>query len=91
MAHTARSSYSAPFNSGFLSVGSLHKIHYEQYGNKDGKLGKVPDIFCYTGLELILIVLFLHGGPGGSASLKDTVFFNPSVYRGILFDQRGCG
>lgn len=35
--------------------------------------------------------MFLHGGPGGSTSLKNTIFFNPSVYRVILFDQRGCG
>jgi proline iminopeptidase len=50
-----------------------------------------PDAFRYAGLELILIVVFLHGGPGGSSSLKNTIFFNPSVYRVILFDQRGCG
>jgi proline iminopeptidase len=35
--------------------------------------------------------VFLHGGPGGSTSQKNTIFFNPSVYRVILFDQRGCG
>ena len=81
MAQTIRRSYKhcAPFGSGFLSVGSIHKIHYEQYGNKDGKPGKLPDIFRYAGLELILTVVFLHGGPGGSTSLKNTIFFNPSV------------
>ncbi|CAL5868486.1 uncharacterized protein PFLUO_LOCUS2712 [Penicillium psychrofluorescens] len=47
--------------------------------------------FRYAGSELILAVVFLHGGPGGSTSIKNTVFFNPSVYRVILFDQRGCG
>jgi proline iminopeptidase len=36
-------------------------------------------------------VVFLHGGPGGSTALKNTIYFNPSVYRVILFDQRGCG
>jgi proline iminopeptidase len=45
----------------------------------------------YAGLELILTVVFVHGGPGGSTSLKNTIYFNPSVYRVILFDQRGCG
>jgi proline iminopeptidase len=35
--------------------------------------------------------VFVHGGPGGSTSIKNTIFFNPSVYRVILFDQRGCG
>ncbi|KAH8434871.1 uncharacterized protein LDX57_012502 [Aspergillus melleus] len=36
-------------------------------------------------------VLFLHGGPGGSTSKSNTKFFNPSRYRVVLFDQRGCG
>ncbi|KAJ5946691.1 proline iminopeptidase [Penicillium verhagenii] len=76
MAQTTRKSYkhSTPFDSGFLRVDSIHDIHYEQYGNKDGK----P-------------IVFVHGGPGGSSSSKNTIFFNPSVYRVILFDQRGCG
>jgi proline iminopeptidase len=93
MAQTVKISYkhSVPFDSGFLSVGSIHKIHYEQYGNKDGKPGKSPDVFRYARLELILTVVFLHGGPGGSTSVKNTVYFNPSTYRVILFDQRGCG
>ncbi|KAK4494393.1 hypothetical protein PRZ48_014691 [Zasmidium cellare] len=36
-------------------------------------------------------VIFVHGGPGGSTSLKNTIFFNPAIYRVILYDQRGCG
>jgi pimeloyl-ACP methyl ester carboxylesterase len=93
MAEAIRRSYrhSTPFDSGFLSVGSIHKIHYEQYGNKDGRPGNLRDLFRCAGLELILTVVFLHGGPGGSTSLKNTIYFNPSVYRVILFDQRGCG
>src|ERR1700760_458631 len=93
MAQITRRSYKhkEPFDSGFLNVDSIHKIHYEQYGNKDGKPGKLPDIIRYAGYELILKVVFLHGGPGGSTSLKNTIFFNPSVYRVVLFDQRGCG
>lgn len=35
--------------------------------------------------------MFVHGGPGGSTSIQSTMFFNPAVYRVILFDQRGCG
>jgi proline iminopeptidase len=93
MAQTIRRSYkhSGPFDSGFLSVGSIHNIHYEQYGNKDGKPGKVTSIFRWAELGLILTVVFLHGGPGGSTSLRNTIYFNPSFYRVILFDQRGCG
>jgi len=36
-------------------------------------------------------VVFLHGGPGGGSSPKARRFFDPSSYRIILFDQRGCG
>ncbi|WP_444997424.1 prolyl aminopeptidase [Aliikangiella sp. IMCC44359] len=36
-------------------------------------------------------VLFIHGGPGGGCSSNDRRFFDPDVYRIILFDQRGCG
>lgn len=32
-----------------------------------------------------------HGGPGSGTSGKDTVFFNPEVYRIVLIDQRGAG
>jgi len=92
MPQAARSyEHSAAFDSGFLSVGSIHKIHYEQYGTEDGKPGALPSISHHVRLRLILIVVFVHGGPGGSTSFKKTIFFNPSVYRVILFDQRGCG
>ncbi len=36
-------------------------------------------------------VVFLHGGPGGGCTAKMRRFFNPDVYRIVLFDQRGCG
>jgi proline iminopeptidase len=36
-------------------------------------------------------VLFLHGGPGAGASPTHRRFFNPSHYRIVIFDQRGCG
>ncbi len=35
--------------------------------------------------------VFLHGGPGGGGSKKVRGFFNPELYRIIIFDQRGCG
>jgi len=38
-----------------------------------------------------LPVVVLHGGPGGGSSPAMRRFFDPSVYRVILFDQRGCG
>lgn len=36
-------------------------------------------------------VLVLHGGPGGGCSPAMRRYFDPSVYRIVLFDQRGCG
>uniref|UniRef100_A0A093V5T2 Proline iminopeptidase n=1 Tax=Talaromyces marneffei PM1 TaxID=1077442 RepID=A0A093V5T2_TALMA len=62
------------FDKGYLSVGSIHKLHYEQYGNPNGK----P-------------VIFLHGGPGGNTSPSNAAYFNPTIYRVVLYDQRGAG
>lgn len=36
-------------------------------------------------------VVFVHGGPGGGTEPKQRQFFDPSAYRIVLFDQRGCG
>lgn len=36
-------------------------------------------------------VVFLHGGPGGGSNPRCRRFFDPKVYRIVLFDQRGCG
>ena len=63
-----------PIHSGFLEVGSGHKLYYEECGNPQGK----P-------------VVFLHGGPGGGCTANMRRFWNPDVYRIILFDQRGSG
>lgn len=38
-----------------------------------------------------LPVLFLHGGPGGGCDENSARFFDPTIYRIITFDQRGCG
>lgn len=35
--------------------------------------------------------VFLHGGPGGGCTAAMRRFWNPDVYRVILFDQRGSG
>ena len=35
--------------------------------------------------------LFLHGGPGSGCSSGQRRFFDPDLYRAVLFDQRGCG
>ena len=36
-------------------------------------------------------VLFVHGGPGAGCESYHRCFFDPNVYRIILFDQRGSG
>lgn len=36
-------------------------------------------------------VVVFHGGPGGGCSPMMRRYFDPDVYRVILFDQRGCG
>ncbi|MBC7712397.1 MAG: prolyl aminopeptidase [Rhizobacter sp.] len=36
-------------------------------------------------------VVFLHGGPGGGITDTMRRYFDPTKWRVILFDQRGCG
>jgi len=38
-----------------------------------------------------LPVVFLHGGPGSGSSPQHRRLFDPTQYRIVLFDQRGCG
>ena len=36
-------------------------------------------------------IVFVHGGPGGGVDPSMRRFFDPKVWRIVLFDQRGCG
>ncbi|CAM4746670.1 unnamed protein product [Rotaria magnacalcarata] len=36
-------------------------------------------------------IVFVHGGPGGGTDSRDRQFFDPQVYRIILYHQRGAG
>ncbi|KAI6025875.1 Alpha/Beta hydrolase protein [Pisolithus orientalis] len=47
----------------------------------------IPPVVCNDPL----VVVFLHGGPGGGVDPKDRQFFNPDKYKIVLFDQRGAG
>jgi len=38
-----------------------------------------------------LPVVFIHGGPGAGCDALSRRFFDPSLYRIVTFDQRGCG
>ena len=33
----------------------------------------------------------IPGGPGGGTSATDRIYFDPAVYKIVLFDQRGSG
>jgi proline iminopeptidase len=35
--------------------------------------------------------VFLHGGPGAGSDKRARQFFDPTHYRIVIFDQRGCG
>ena len=48
------------------------------YAEQSGNPNGIPVIVC-------------HGGPGGGSSPAMRRYFDPDVYRIILFDQRGCG
>lgn len=43
------------------------------------------------GAENGIPVIVLHGGPGGGCSPSMRRYFDPKVFRVVLFDQRGCG
>ncbi len=38
-----------------------------------------------------LPILFVHGGPGAACDSSSRRFYDPTVYRIVTFDQRGCG
>lgn len=61
--------------SGWLNVGSGHKIYWEDWGNKKAK---TP-------------IFYLHGGPGDSIKPYYKLPFDPLRQHVIFYDQRGCG
>jgi proline iminopeptidase len=61
--------------SGLLPVGDGHEVYWEEAGNPGG----IP-------------ALYLHGGPGGTLGAGGyRTRFDPSRFRIIGLDQRGCG
>ena len=68
--------HSPPFESGFLQAGHIHRIHYEQYGNKSGKPviflhggpGEGTDLSCtrFFNPNIYHVVLFDQRGAGKS-------------------------
>ena len=53
-------------------------IHHTIYWEQSGNPDGIP-------------VLVLHGGPGAGATATHRRFFDPDIYRIIVFDQRGAG
>ena len=68
-----------PYNTGFLEVPTADgkTVHRIYYEECGNPKGKP--------------VVFLHGGPGGGVSPPYRRFHDPTAYRIVLFDQRGCG
>lgn len=59
-------------------TGFLQVDQHEIYFEESGNPNGVP-------------VIFLHGGPGSGTDPGHRCYFDPSVYRIVLMDQRGCG
>ena len=66
--------------------------HIELYSHDFLKVDSIHEIYYEeSGNPNGKPVIFVHGGPGGGTSPANRCFWNPRVYRIILFDQRGCG
>lgn len=64
----------------------------EPYQNGRLKVSDIHEIYYEeAGNPKGAPVLFVHGGPGGGIEPSHRRYFDPSHYRIILFDQRGCG
>ncbi|MEU8898642.1 prolyl aminopeptidase [Nocardia sp. NPDC048505] len=47
--------------------------------------------WCVSGNPTGRPVLVVHGGPGSGSSARARKAFDPSIFRIVQFDQRGCG
>ncbi|XP_077978391.1 putative proline iminopeptidase [Glandiceps talaboti] len=78
-----------------MSLGSAEDHLYPEVDAYDNGRLKVDDIhelfYEQSGNPSGKPVVFLHGGPGSGVTVHDRRFFDPKVYRIILFDQRGAG
>ncbi|MDA1285365.1 MAG: prolyl aminopeptidase [Proteobacteria bacterium] len=78
-----------------VSQNSASEMLYPSIGPFDQRVITVPgghQIYMeQCGNPRGVPVVVLHGGPGGGCSPAMRRFFDPEVYRVVLFDQRGCG
>lgn len=64
----------------------------EPYGSGHLDVGDGHRLYWETvGSADGLPAIWLHGGPGAPASPNSRRNFDPSRYRAVVFDQRGCG
>lgn len=103
---TKRSKYQIfiPSSRSCRAVGEpLLTVSFWQAGNPKGKPGECVS-FDNTDISSLCVSCCLedaqwdaepdisHGGPGSGTSLsRDSLYFNPEVYRIVLVDQRGAG
>jgi len=69
-----------------------HYADMEPYDTGFLKVSQLHEIFYeQCGRKDGKPILFLHGGPGGGIGPTDRKYFDPTVYRVVLLDQRGSG
>ncbi|CUK09104.1 Proline iminopeptidase [Shimia thalassica] len=79
------------------NLGQKRAVHYlyppvEPFDQRMIDMGDGHRIYVeQSGRKDGLPVVVVHGGPGGGSSPAMRRYFDPAVYRVILFDQRGCG
>lgn len=79
------------------NLGQKRAVHYlypplEPFDQRMLDVGDGHSVYCeQSGNPSGLPVIVVHGGPGGGSSPAMRRYFDPNVYRIILFDQRGCG
>ncbi|MGI3164242.1 prolyl aminopeptidase [Pseudooceanicola sp. 200-1SW] len=79
-------------NSGQKSASQMLYPPVDPFDQRMLAVGEGHDIYVeQSGNPKGLPVIVLHGGPGGGCSPAMRRYFDPSRYRIILFDQRGCG
>jgi len=72
----------------------MHKLYPPIKANRQFwlKVDDLHEIYVEeSGNPQGLPVLFVHGGPGAGCEEKHRSYFDPNLFRIILFDQRGAG
>ncbi|MBC7757095.1 MAG: prolyl aminopeptidase [Bdellovibrio sp.] len=74
-----------------LAINNLYP-EIEPFNQNHLKVSQLHDMYYeQCGNPTGIPVVFLHGGPGSGCNSTQRRFFDPTHYRVILLDQRGCG